>query len=1093
MKRLKFGFFQFAVLALLGVVTPAAAQIQQASITGLVTDPGGASIPSAIVVVTNRDTGAVQLTQTNAAGLFLAASLVPGVYNVQVEVSGFNVKRIEKIIIDTGQAVRLDISLDLGSMVEAIEVKASTTSLRRESAEVSATVDSTEVRNLPVSGRNPFDLMFLSPGVAPEGDPSSPNFGVSSINGGRTGGAVFLVDGAPATSVDGQSERQGSIEAVQQFKVLGSSYSAEYSRSSGAVILTQIKSGTLQYHGSLYEYHRDNALAANQWQNNATGVKQAALIRNEFGGTFGGRVPYMGRKMFFFVSYEGYRDRIPINRTRTIPDESIRRGDFSALPVIINDPLTGAPFPGNIIPSNRLDSAAMKFLALIPRPNAAGTFNKSFGIYTNNWLRPTTTSYPKNWGVMRVDYNPTDRDTISVTYSHLNEGPRLQGYDFDNALNTISWPTIRNMRRATIGWTRTINPNLINQLQAYGQRDPKDQMQAFPDFDAKRELGILTTFGNALPTISISGGFGSYGVSPSSSNVNQPAGMSEIATWVRGRHTLRFGAQLFQSQYSYDARTNTAGGYSFTGDITGLGNAGNPIHALADLELGLIKSASIDLPQLPLTRVLYNFGVFAQDDWRATNKLNLSMGLRYEFEKPQVVKNNMYSQMDVSTGQLLVAGRNASRTLNQTTDWLNFSPRFGVAYSLNDRTVLRSGFGAFYASRLSDTGTSVVYPGLTGSLTFADPARGNALPFTLSQGFPVTSVPIVADPLAAFAEATASRPFTVNSNSFLPGDPLPYTLQWNVSVQRAIGFGANIDVAYVGSRGVHLARKVPMNRPTLDRAPEVVIAKVPLQQVRPFPTVGGFTAIFYDALSSYESLQLKLNRRMRDGLSINLTYTYSKNIDTATNYSSDSFQIPWQRPEIERAVSGLDRTQIFGLSGVYELPFGSKKPLFSNNRFISAVVGGFQLNAIFSASTGQPRTITQNNSNLILASQRPDVLDPNNLSGRSPNPTTVNAAYRFLLAPSDPNFPFTPSSNIGIGNLGRNTTRAPGAWNLNLGVFRVFRPTERFRLEMRGEAYNALNHVNWGTPNTNISDANFGLITTTWAARQIQIGARLSF
>ena len=1093
MKRLKFAFSQFAVLTLLGVVTPLVAQIQQASITGLVTDPGGASIPSAIVVVTNRDTGAVHRTQTNAAGMFLATSLVPGAYSVQVEMNGFKVKRIEKITIDTGQAVRIDIALDLGSMDEAIEVKAATTELRRESAEVSATVDSTEVRNLPVSGRSPFDLMFLSSGVAPEGDPSSPNFGVSSINGGRTGGNVFLVDGAPATSVDGQSERQGSIEAVQQFKVLGSSYSAEYSRSSGAVILTQVKSGTLQYHGSLYEYHRDNALAANQWQNNATGVKQAALIRNEFGGTFGGPVPHLRRKMFFFVSYEGYRDRIPINRTRTIPSESIRRGDFSALPVIINDPLTGKPFPGNIIPANRLDPAALKFLALMPQPNTTGTFNKTYGIYTNNWVRSTTTSYPKNWGVMRIDYNPTDRDTISVTYAHLNEGPRLQGYDFDSALNTISWPTIRNMRRATIGWTRTIHSNLINQLQAYGQRDPKNQTQAFPDFDAQRELGIQNTFGNALPTISISGGFGNYGVSPWSSNVNQPAGLSEIATWVRGRHTIRFGAQLFQSQYSYDARTNTAGSYSFTGDITGLGNSGNPINALADLQLGAIKSASIDLPQLPITRVLYNFGVFAQDDWKVTTRLNLSMGLRYEFEKPQVVKNNMFSQIDVSSGQLLVAGRNASRTLNLTTDDLNFSPRLGIVYSVNDQTVVRSGFGLFYASRLSDTGTSVVYPGLTGSLTFADSARGKALPFTLSQGFPLTSVPPVTDPLAVFAAATVSRPFTVNANAFVPGDALPYTLQWNVSVQRAIGFGADLDIAYVGSRGVHLARKVPMNRPTLDRAAEVVIAKVPLQQVRPFPNVGGYNAIFYDALSSYESLQLKLKRRMRNGLSLNMTYTFSKNIDTATNYSSDSFQIPWQYPEIERAVSGLDRTHIFGLSGVYELPFGPKKPLFSNNRLISAIVGGFQLNAIFSASTGQPRTITQNNTNLILASQRPDVIDPNNLSGRSPNPTTVNAAYRLLLAPGDPNFPFTPSSNIGIGNLGRNTTRSPGAWNLNLGVFRVFRLSERFRLEMRGEAYNALNHVNWGTPNTNISDANFGLITTAWAARQMQIGARLSF
>lgn len=555
---------------------------------------------------------------------------------------------------------------------------------------------------------------------------------------------------------------------------------------------------------------------------------------------------------------------------------------------------------------------------------------------------------------------------------------------------------------------------------------------------------------------------------------------------------MRFGAQLFQSQYWYDARTNTAGSYSFTGDVTGLGTSGNPIQALADLELGAIKSASIDLPQLPLTRVLYNFGFFTQDDWKVTNRLNLSFGLRYEFEPWQTVKNDTYSQIDVATGQLLLAGRNASRTLNLKTDYLNFSPRLGVVYLINQRTVLRTGFGMFYASRLQDTGTGVVYPGLTGSVSFSDPARGKAQPFTLSQGFPITAVPPVTDPLAVFANASMAQPFTVNSNSFI-SDPLPYTMQWNFSLQRMIGEGMDVDVAYVGSRGVHLARKVPMNRPGLERARDVVISRIPLQQVRPFTNIGGYNAIFYDALSSYHSLQVKLQKRMRNGLSLNTNYTFSKNLDTATNYSSDVFQIPWQFAGIEKGLSGLDRTHVFALTGVYELPVGRGKPFFSENRFVSAVFGGFQVNGILSASSGLPRTITQNVTNLVLVNQRPDVVDSSNLSARAPDPMPVNAAYRYLLAPGSPNFPFVPSSNVGIGNLGRNTTRSPGAWNLNLGAFRVFRVTERFRLEMRAEAYNALNHVNWGTPNTNISDANFGLITSTWAARQVQIGARLSF
>jgi len=334
---------------------PLAAQVQQSSVTGIVTDPTGAAVPAAQVILTNRDTGAVQPARTNDAGVFLLTSLIPGDYTLQVEMKGFKKKLIDRFTLDAGQAARLDVALEIGSTSETVEVTSTVTPLKQESAEVSATVEAAEVRSLPVAERRPYDLLFLSPGVAPEGDPSAPNFGVSSINGGRAGGNQFLVDGAPALSVDGQSERQGSIEAVQQFKVLGSSYSAEYSRSTGAVMLTSIKSGTMKYHGSLYEYHRDNALRANQWQNNATGIPQAALIRNEFGGTFGGPVPKMRNRMFFFASYEGYRDRIPTNRTRTIPDPSLKNGNFSGVPVVVNDPGSGAPFPGNIIPANRLD------------------------------------------------------------------------------------------------------------------------------------------------------------------------------------------------------------------------------------------------------------------------------------------------------------------------------------------------------------------------------------------------------------------------------------------------------------------------------------------------------------------------------------------------------------------------------------------------------------------------------------------------------------------------------------------------------------------------------------------------------------------
>jgi hypothetical protein len=1072
-------------------------QATPGSITGIVTDKTGAVVVGATVTLTNSDTGVSLRTTTNEAGVYAAPSLIAGPYTVEIDFSGFKKHQVRGVVVETGQKLRLDAQLDIGDMAERVEVQAAITPLQQETAEVSKTITSSEMRNIPLSYRTAYGLMTLSAGISSTGnDPSliGPD-DVVSINGSRKGANAFMIDGAATTHIGGIPERLGSIEAIQEAKILASTYSAEYGRTSGGVVMFQVKSGTQQYHGSLYEFHRNSALNATQWENNARGTKQNALIRNEFGVTLGGPVPKMGNKLFFFGSYEGLRDRIPGSKTRTIPEPALRGGNFSSVPVVVNDPLTGAAFPGNIIPQSRLDPAAVKFLALFPEPNVAGVFNSRYGIRSSNWALPLPTSDYKNFGVGRLDYNPSDRQKFFFTYSHINEGPRDNGRDFLNVLNTTVGPRMRDIRRATLGYTRFIRPNLTSEFIASAQRDPRSIDPWYSEFDVTKELGIARKTGNTLPLISIAGGYGSFGNSAVQRWIHQPASMQNIVTWTRGAHNIRTGGQLYQNQFWYISANDTTGSYSFNGEITGLGTSGrdNPVNALADLLLGAVKTSAIPVPQIPVNRMNYNLALFVNDDWKLTRKLTLNLGLRYEFETRQIVKNDVYSRVDLATGNLLVADQNASRNLNLNNKYFNLSPRIGFAYSLDAKTVVRSGFGVFRSNLWVDNGEMVTYPGWTGSQVQVDQGVGRAQPFRFSDGFPVEQAPAVTDPLQLAASATVTNPLSVGAVTYSPDDKLPTNYQWNIGIQREAGFHTVFDVSYVASRSLYLARTIPANNPTLDRAADVVIRRVPIQQVRPYPRYSGFNAVFYDARASYHSLQFRAQRRFAEGLTLDGSYTFSKNIDTASGVN-DSFQIPWQFANLEKALSSLDRPHIFNFGWVYELPMGKGKPLFADNRVLSALLGGFQVNGVLNMSSGLPLTIRQANTNLILAAQRPDVVDPSRLDGKIGTPFFSGATRRWFIAPDSAEFPFVQSSNTGFGNLGRNTSREPGFWNVNASIFRRLKLTERANLELRFEAFNALNHVNYLEPaSTDITNVNYGLITGTAPARQVQIGARISF
>jgi len=1083
------GILALSMVALWSQTTPG-------SITGIVTDKSGALVVAAAVAVTNTDTGVSLRTNTNESGVYVASSLLSGPYTVVIEVSGFKKYQVRGLVIETGQKLRLDAQLEIGDIAERVEVQATVTPLQQETAEVSKTITSNEMRNIPLSTRTAYGLMALSAGISSTGsDPSiiGPD-DVVSINGSRKGSNAFIIDGAATTHIGGIPERLGSIEAIQEAKILASTYSAEYGRTSGGVVMFQVKSGTQQYHGSLYEFHRNRALNATQWENNARSIRQNALIRNEFGVSLGGPVPKMNNKLFFFGSYEGLRDRIPGTKIRTIPEPGILGGNFAGTPVVVNDPLTGAPFPGNTIPPSRLDPAAVKYLGLFPAPNAAGVLDSRYGIRGSNWALPLPTSDYKNYGIGRLDYNPNDKQKFFFTYSHINEGPRDNGRDFLNVLNTTVGPRMRNIRRATFGYTRFLRPSLTNEFIASAQRDPREISPWYPDYDVTKELGVARRIGATSPVVTIAG-YGSFGNSAIQSWIHQPSSLQNVLNWTRGTHNIRMGGQLYQNQFWYIAADSTTGAYSFNGEVTGLGLAGrdNPVNALADFLLGAVKTSSIPVPQIPVNRVNYNMGLFINDDWKITRKLTLNLGVRYEFETRQIVKNNVYSRVDLGTGNLLIAGQNTSRNLGLNNRYFNLSPRIGFAYSLNDKTVIRSGFGIFRANLWVDNGEMVTYPGWTGSQVQVDQGLGRPQLFRFSQGFPVEQAPAVTNPAQLAAAATPASPLPVGAVTYNADDKLPPNYQWNLGVQRQVGFDTVLDVFYVASRSLYLARTIPANNPMLNRATEIVVGRVPIQQVRPFPKYSAFNAVFYDGRASYHSVQVRAQRRFTKGLTIDASYTLSKNIDNASGVN-DFFQIPWQYGNLEKSLASLDRPHIFNVGWVYELPMGKGKPLFAENRWLSALLGGFQVNGAVNVSNGLPLTIRQTNTNTILSSQRPDVINPDKLDGKIDTPFFSGATRRWLIAPNAADFPFRLSSNVGFGNLGRNTSRAPGFWNVNASVFRRLRITERVNLELRFEAFNALNHVNFLAPaSTDITNANYGLITSSAPARQMQIGARISF
>jgi hypothetical protein len=1093
------------------------------SISGTVTDSSGAVAPNVQVQVINANTGVVGFQGvTNASGIYAAPSLPVGSYRVIVEAPGFKKAEIRGINLQVDQRVRVDVTLSPGEVAETVTVVGEGLgTLEAESSSMGSTINTSQVKDLPMPNRNIFNLLTLVGGVSSGGAATGVNPSQLSINGSRTLNSEFTVDGVSVVSGStGGVQRVPSTEAVREFRVLTSGYTAEYGRTSGGYVSVITDSGTNQLHGSLYEYFRNEKLNANNFFNNLRGQRRQTDRFNQFGGKLGGPVwiPkfYDGRdRTFFFFNYEGLRRRAPFNNQSTIPVAAYRAGDFSASPVAVFDAVGNVVFPGNRIPASRLDTAAVKIMGLLPAPNSPGTPDVANGRTTNNFLNSGSVGTTDNQYTFRGDHNVGSKARLFGRFSHFRVFSPSAA-TIPGPLNNAVGDSLTTGYQISTGWTHIWTPAVITEFWGGFQRQNPAIDPPTLGINVRDVFGIERSSFAAAPRFATSG-WATLGINDNTyrRQIDNNFQYSFALTWTRGNHVIKTGAQVRKNQFNvFNPGGAFAGVYNFNGELSSPQRVGgNPIHALSDFLQGYVQASNYDLPQPITGRRNTNMGTFIQDDWKVSRRLTVNVGVRHEYESAMTMSNNIYSRIDTVSGRLLVANQNADRALNLKPARWNFAPRVGFAYSLDDKTVIRSAFGTFYSQIFSNLGGIVLYPGFTVAQQFPDLGVGVAQPFRLREGMPLVAVQDFNDPFLVERVATPANPLNASAQ-FGEINPMPRSLQWNFGIQREIMRGTVVDVSYVGTRGLNLPLSLTFNPIPFERGDELARIGTGLanQQARPIPYLGNNNAFVHAGTSSYHSVQGKAARQYARGFGWTATYTFSKSMDDGSGLfpfsqpnGLDSGQFPTFFRYLDRAVSSLDRTHIF--AGAFQYRTGGTK-----------WTRGFTISPIVIARTGLPDTITQNSVWPGVNQQRPHVIG-SSLDAKAGGYTPEGVGVRYLLAPSAANFPFAPSGPFytgaannrvqvlpaRVGTLARNTMREPGEFNIDLAVARTFPIRERLRFELRGEAFNFLNRTNFNAPNTALSvqanaagqaffnSPNFGLITSAKSARFIQLVARLEF
>jgi hypothetical protein len=1117
------------------------AQNANATIRGQVLDPSGALVPDAAVTIVNKETGVTVFRgKSDSAGSFVAPQVIPGRYKVTVVSPGLKQFVIDDLIATVAQVSSINVNLQVGDASETVTVTAKGEELDRGTSDISTLISPSDVQNLPLQQRQTENLLAFIPGVAHGGAGNQPSTAQLSINGSRTLNTEVLLNGVSTiVASTGAPATLPSPDGVDSFRVLTTNAPAEYGRTSGAVITVNTISGTNTYHGNLYFLLRNEAADANQYFHKDTinPTTGAVLPRNrdrffQAGGSLGGPVwipkVYNGKdKTFFFVNLDRTISPNSTLVTETVPTAAQRTGDLSNAAATIDakgNPRKAqtiyqpggtatAPFLGNQV--SGIDPAAAKILALLPLPNTVGTYDAVNNRYTGNYtsLQNLTAHTLKLVG--RLDESVTASDRVSLNlYRFKQTSPNA--VIFNPLLNTTWDCSCTNAWLSSVDYTRTWTPTLVTDLNMGFFRNVVLRNPPGAGQNAASQLGIASLPQDQTPQIT-NPGISNIGSDTNTNQVNITNTFTPFGTLTKtvGAHTLKAGFSLRKNQFnSYNPATSPEGTIAFDGSITNHGATGNPNTGIADFLVGKIKVASYEQPQPETGRRNWNLGLFLQDDWRATSKLTINAGLRYEYEAPLKIANNIYSRFNPYTGVLLIAGQNSSASLDIMTPKADLSPRIGLAYSVNDKTVIRAGFGTFYGTLFQNLGGQLAYPGYDNTISYNNLGTAVAQPFSLSAGLPLAPPPDLNNPGLSVSSATSSKPYSP-AISFNDLSHMSLVQQWNLGFQRRLPLALTLEVNYVGNHGLHLSYVIGENQVPLASVPAVTLANSSLatQTALAFPTLKPFSVNSNLGGSNYNALQVTLRRQFNKSLAILSNYTYGKSEDDAS--SIYNFSAPNGTANSQYAVDNANRVKDFTVSSI-----DAKHTL--NIALIYTTPGpwwlrDWHISPVFVGHTGLPINITQSNE-IPGSSQRPNG-NPNGL--KLAQPFLNGAALQYLDSAADPNFPLTPSGPVyntisgvrtqivatGFGNVSRNSNRAPGEADFDASVSKDFPIYERLKLQFRVDAFNVINHTNFQAPNTGLAvtavgattqatfatSSNFGKITGTQPNRTMQASARFTF
>lgn len=1104
---------QTTVVSVLLLSLNAHAQVQ-GELKGRVLDASGAIIREAQVTLTQAATGVHWTTVTSSDGLYDFPSLVSGKYDIRVLGSGFATYQQTGITIQTGSTAGVDITLP-ASANEAVTVNADAPSLQSQTSDIQTTIHSAAVQALPLNTRNFVQLAQLAPGVA-----LPPGTLLPRINGGRPRTNEYLFDGISALQPEpGQVAFFPILDSIAEFTIQANNVPAEFGRFNGGVVNAATRSGSNQWHGSLFEYLRNESLNARNYFASPT-ARKPMYRRNLVGATLG--APILHDRLFFFGDYQGVLQRIGVTRISTVPTVAQRAGNFSGVAKIydpattqtVNGRITRAEFPSDTI-NRPLDPAAVALLARYPLPTSSSA--------ANNYTRVANDDDHQQQFDIRVDgaAGAHDRAFARYTFYHEVEQPATPLPDGSGAISgsvlgagNVAGLTHITGQQVVLNQTHTFSSRVVNNVRLGYTRRGNTQTGTTLPGGTGNTLGIPgipsnAAFNNALPLFSITG-FTQLGQSASTFARYQTSvgELVDTVQWVKGGHSIKAGMDLRRYESNAIAPPNPTGSFSFTttgtntttaAPATATSTGGN---ALASFLLGQVDTFSIDLQQRTIRPRDYIHEFFLQDDFHLTANLVINAGLRWTLHLPSTEAHNQGAVFNLATQQLDYLGVNGTPRSARELHWNNVAPRFGLAYSPDTKTVVRSGFGIVFndQSGITTPFTTPQYPFIQNVQQKTQDSYNAAFP--LSNGPKVQPIPLT--PNAGFGQSVYTATRKAGSG---------YVQQWNLAVQRSLTNNLSFEVAYVGSHIVHvgipdsnlnqltpaqlgqgsvLTQTVNNPYPELAGTPLGTAKLSNAQLLKPYPRFQNVSIYRNNTgTTNYNALQAKVEQRMSHNLSLLLGYTHSKLIDDASSvFSSTVLSSPNSssliaadtfRPYLERDASNGDMPNVLTVSSVYLLP------AFQGHGVATSLLGGWNIQGIFTMQSGMPVTVTQatnTNSFAGVALMRPTVV-PNQIRALPAEQRSVARWFNTAAFAITPQFAF--------GNASRNPVRGPAYRDLDLSFIKHTRLSEHTDLEFRAELFNGTNTPGFAQPNGSFGTAAFGSITATVTdPRVAQFALRIS-